>query len=429
MAALLGGSLAGSAPAAGESAAYLSRRPAATLLLPYFEVALAKQPGGKAKGVTTLISFGTAQVFAVVARVTIWSDLAVPVTAFDVYLTGYDAQTFDLFDVIEGRLPITGSQGQDLADDVSPHGIASQDVNVASCNSFLPFPPQLEEDFVAHMRASLTGKLSPLYGDCVGRDYGEKKPIARGFVTIDTVNQCSGVLPDSAAYFSQGGGAVAANYNYLWGDAIVVDRKKKRTRVEPLVHLRADVTDPLTDDPGDYTFNARLLAGSGVDNRQPLPTSFLSRFVNAPKDPLLPGTTTLVAWRDPKVLQLPFACGTLPSFFPLRQDEIVVFDEQENPQVPKLPPVPPLPPEDIVPFPAVAGKVLVGSPDFPTDFERGFIYLNLNHSAGALGGLIDDATAAQAHVTTVIEGKGSSSSMPAAELDSAAAPNHLVIFP
>ena len=49
------------------------------------------------------------------------------------------------------------------------------------------------------MRASLTGQPSPLFGNlCVGRDYGEKKPVARGYVTVDVVNHCSLVFPNSS---------------------------------------------------------------------------------------------------------------------------------------------------------------------------------------------------------------------------------------
>src|ERR1700681_820426 len=97
--------------------------PAATLLLPYFEVDL-----NNPNGLTTLFSVNNSAAVAVLAHVTIWSDLSVPVLAFNVYLTGYDVQTINLRDiVVNGVLPQTASAGQDPNDKISPKGPKSQD--------------------------------------------------------------------------------------------------------------------------------------------------------------------------------------------------------------------------------------------------------------------------------------------------------------
>src|ERR1044072_8912683 len=64
--------------------------PAATLLLPYFEVSL-DQPAGWGKH--TLFSINNASNVAAVAHVTLWTDQSIPTLDFDVYLTGYDVQT------------------------------------------------------------------------------------------------------------------------------------------------------------------------------------------------------------------------------------------------------------------------------------------------------------------------------------------------
>src|SRR5262249_53882564 len=60
--------------------------PAATLLLPYFEVSPCSDPNG----VTTLFSVNNASATAILAHVVVWSDLSVPVLDFNIYLTGYD---------------------------------------------------------------------------------------------------------------------------------------------------------------------------------------------------------------------------------------------------------------------------------------------------------------------------------------------------
>src|SRR5512142_454796 len=68
----------------------ISETPGATLLLPYFEVDLA-HPTGR----TTRFWINNATATAALVHVTIWSDLAVPVLAFNEYLTGYDVQPID----------------------------------------------------------------------------------------------------------------------------------------------------------------------------------------------------------------------------------------------------------------------------------------------------------------------------------------------
>ncbi|HYX23827.1 MAG TPA: hypothetical protein VFC23_06720, partial [Thermoanaerobaculia bacterium] len=103
--------------------------PAATLLLPYFEVDL-----NNPNGLTTLFSVNNASATAVLAHVVVYSDLSVPVLDFNIYLTGYDVQTINLRDIlINGILPQTASAGQDPSDKISPKGPKSQDINFASC--------------------------------------------------------------------------------------------------------------------------------------------------------------------------------------------------------------------------------------------------------------------------------------------------------
>src|SRR5262245_54961643 len=67
--------------------------PAATLLVPYFEVDLVN-----ANGITTLFSINNATSTAAVAHVTFWTDQSIPSLDFDVYLTGYDVQTINVRD-------------------------------------------------------------------------------------------------------------------------------------------------------------------------------------------------------------------------------------------------------------------------------------------------------------------------------------------
>jgi hypothetical protein len=391
--------------------------PAATLLLPYFEVDL-----GNATGQTTLFSVNNASATAVLAHVVVWSDLSVPVLDFNIYLTGYDVQTVNLRDVLTGTLPRTASAGQDPGDAISPHGSLSQDINFASCSGLLP-APQLPASFVDHLRLSLTGQSSPVLGNrCAGRAFGDN--VARGYITIDTVNNCTLRFPGDPGYF----GGDATDQNVLWGDYFYVNSAQNFADGNTLVHIEASGTNPETSVAGQYTFYGRYDAWTAVDHREPLATNFAARYVTGGT---FSGGTSLLVWRDSKVNQGPFTCpvspGVRPSWYPLGQEGLVIFDEQEQPQVPQSFPVSPQPPQTgLIPFPAEAQRTRVGGADLPVPFDFGWLYLDLNTTVAAAGANPpEDPAAAQAWVTIEMQAQGRFSvGFDAIQLDSACTALH-----
>src|SRR3954463_10663618 len=68
--------------------------PAATLLLPYFEVEVDEPP---LLARTTIFTIVNTSQYPQIARVTIWSDLAFPVMNFNLFLTGYDVEPVNLY--------------------------------------------------------------------------------------------------------------------------------------------------------------------------------------------------------------------------------------------------------------------------------------------------------------------------------------------
>src|SRR5215213_4992621 len=70
----------------------ISLLPAATLLLPYFEVDVTSR-----QGETTLITVTNTSNVEQVAHVVLWTDWGFPVIDFNVYLTGYDVQSLNLY--------------------------------------------------------------------------------------------------------------------------------------------------------------------------------------------------------------------------------------------------------------------------------------------------------------------------------------------
>jgi len=285
--------------------------PAATLLLPYFEVDL-----NNPNGLTTLFSVNNASATAVLAHVVIWSDLSVPVLDFNIYLTGYDVQSINLRDIIvNGKLPRTASAGQDPTDTISHHGSFSQDINFASCSGQLP-PPDLPANFIDHLKKSLTGLASPVLGNlCAGRPLGDN--IARGYVTVDTVNNCTLRFPGDTGYFGAGGTGDATNQNVLWGDYFYVNSAQNYASGDTLVAIEASATNPQTSVAGQYTFYGRYVAWLATDNREPLSANFAVRFITGGA---FTGGTDLLVWRDSKVNQAAFTCpatlGVRPSWYP-----------------------------------------------------------------------------------------------------------------
>jgi hypothetical protein len=348
--------------------------PAATLLLPYFEMDL-DNPNGE----TTLFSVNNASATAVLAHVVVWSDLSVPVLDFNLYLTGYDVQTINLRDIlVNGKLPQTASAGQDPSDTISPKGAFSEDINFASCTGLLP-PPPLPLFFLDHLRSALTGKASAVLGGlCAGQNLGDN--IARGYITVDTVSNCTLRFPGDPSYFLPGGTGDATDQNVLWGDYFLVDSGQALAGGETLVHIEASATNPETSVAGDYTFYGRYVNWNATDNREPLATNFEARYVNGG---LFSGVTSFLVWRDSKVNQGPFACpaaaGIRPSWYPLGQKSLVIFDEEEHASVAETFPVSPQPPEQgLVPFPAETQRVRVGGATLPVPFTFGWIELDLN---------------------------------------------------
>jgi hypothetical protein len=294
--------------------------PAATLLLPYFEV-----DGVRPNGMDTLFSINNANANAVLAHVTIWTDQAIPVMSFDVYLTGYDTQTLSLRDIlINGNVPVTASAGQDPTGRISPRGPLSQDVDLASCSS-LPYQnPFLSAETRAHLQGWLRGRASPLTGNCAGARHVDDT-ILRGYVTVDTVSACNLFFPSNWGSY----GPLLTHQNVLWGDIFYVNPAQSFAHGETLVHIEAC---PACFAPGDHTFYGRYNAATAADSREALPTTMVARFLNGG---VFNGGTSLLIWRETDNSAAPYSCsvpGPL-SWHPLSYGQVEAFDEEEQPVV------------------------------------------------------------------------------------------------
>ncbi len=156
------------------------------------------------------------------------------------------------------------------------------------------------------------------------------------------------------------------------------------------------------------------------------------------------GGTDLLVWRDTKIAQGPFACpatlGLAPPWYPLGEEGLVIFDEQESVAVapacpfaaggrPSAAPSQCPPEAFLLPFPAAAQRVHVEGPAFPVPFKFGWLELDLNWSdAGLVGNNPPiDPQAGQAWVVAAQSSHGHFAvAFDAHRLDSACAANHLL---
>lgn len=364
LAVLLGALLSAGTPPASARTCASDVVPAATLLLPYFEVDL-----GNASGRTTLFSVNNVVDRAVLTHVVLWTDLGVPTLAFDLYLTGFDVQTINLRDVFSGQLPRTASHSQDPSDTISPQGELSQDVSFASCAGVLP-PPAPSAAVVDHLRKAHQGLASPLLeGKCAAQPL--RDGIARGYVTVDVVSRCSSLTPASAGYFGPEG--VAAHDNVLWGDFYLVDPASNLAQGENLVRIESDPARFA----GKPTFYSRYVNGTGADGREPLPTVWAARYINGGA---FTGGTDYFYWRDSRQRVEAFQCNQPPSWYPIRFQEgdhqSWIFDEHEN--VDTYGCFIPTPSCQLpAPFPGESGRVALNTAQFPIPFDFGWWYLDM----------------------------------------------------
>ena len=378
--------------------------PAATLLIPRFEVDISN-----AAGQTTLFSVNNASDAPTIAHVTVWSEWSVPVLDFDVYLTGYDVQTINMGDIIrDGILPRTAPDST-----ISNLGAWSQPHSTfgGSCLSNSPNYAPISGTFLAIVQEALTGQplsAGAAAGACAATPGNET--LARGFVTIDNVQECSQEFPNNDGYFIDGGTGTANNDNVLWGDFFLVDPGNAFAQGFTAVHIEADsaaLAGGASCDPvAGYlpqTFYCRVQEGTraanmallpGGDNREATGSTIATRYVTGGG---FSGGTSMLVWRDNGV-GVPANCATgAPNF---TQTELVVFDEEENPIIaPTGGPsgAPGASPVD--PFPYCTNRVVVGT-DFPVGEPFGWVWANLNN---ADGGVLDYN---QAYGLTVMDASG-----------------------
>jgi hypothetical protein len=383
----VGGAAAGPNTTNNDDTCDISVAPAATLLLPYFEV----ETSGRAT--TTFFQITNTSRYPQVAHVTLWTDWSFPVLDFNIFLTGFDVQPIDLYDVIVNA-QINGTTGTTsgtlagkvynqlgVAQSVSSYALSTDAAATGNPNfgiggggtaNCANLPGQYNTAIGAAVKSALISGVynapgfSPaenlngctnaqLVGSSAGHGGTTSLTTAIGYVTIDVASICSARLPIDPTYFQQ----EILFDNVLTGDYQIFNKTAGNNYAggNPLVHIRAipeggvsgaalpaGVTSA-TNLP--YTFYSRYVNGAAgtvalnYDRRQPLPSVFAARYIYSAAGNaaigLPPLDTKYRVWREGQTgaatANAPWAatsCTTMTvnSALPIR--EIVRFDEHEN---------------------------------------------------------------------------------------------------
>jgi hypothetical protein len=358
----------------------ISLLPAATLLIPYFEVDVTSPAGN---GQTTIFSVTNTTNLPQAAAVTLWTDRGYPVITFRMYLTGYDVQSINLYDIIRrGQIAPDEGTGSDVSPVGELSGNPATDVDTdnprldeASC---VNMPVLLPFILVDRMTRAFTQGVIPAIGGapaCEGA--GGVHQNAVGYITIDLVNTCAATLPTQASYFS----AELGYDNVLMGDYLQVDGANDFAQGSPAVHIRAvpEGGTPSTRTPNNFTrtFYSHLQpsASRTLDNRQPLPATFGARWIEGGATGF---ETHFKIWREVET-PASAACSAYAGNADMAVQEIVRFDEEENPETLATP-------ANQQKIPAAALISVSQDEIIPrntTDAVAGWIYFNLHNGRDA----------------------------------------------
>jgi hypothetical protein len=257
----------------------IDQRPAATLLVPYFQVHLNADGSVDTSSTRTdtLITVVNASSAATLAHVVIWNRRSVPLLDFNIALTGYDIVGWSMEDVLTGTIPSTPDNGSFVGKDVcqrNPKAQAYSTDGPDSDGSFLRFRPANDTTGQDNNQAT-TQYSSPAFGadfaadladaldydsnwDCDGDGDDGSAPDGditgsavsgngnlSGYVTVDMANFCSLSNPSVGAYWDQD---AAGWENNLFGDYIIVTNSGIPTLGASTVQIEAALDTVITAD-------------------------------------------------------------------------------------------------------------------------------------------------------------------------------------
>jgi hypothetical protein len=337
--------------------------PAATLLLPYFEVDTAAAQGA---GTNTLFTITNTSRYPQIAHVTVWTDWSFPVLDFNIFLTGYDVQGISLFDVIVRGVVVAAPVGTTIAtvpgapqNGFTGAGISDPFSNTSNPNfitsggsavqtSCTGLPGNINPDLALAVKNALTtgtGYVSSAASCGSGQIGFNHGTIAKGYVTVDVASYCSQQLPTDTGYYTGPTASILFD-NTLIGDYQQIAPTPAGSGTastfdaegNPMVHIRAIPEGGLSGAGGGsaiptnlpFTFYDRYTGNTSptADRRQPLPALWAARFIQGGSGGF---ATNFKIWRE-GITNNSLSCTS--SQYAVNSDLLVTslvrFDEHEN---------------------------------------------------------------------------------------------------
>jgi hypothetical protein len=330
--------------------------PAATLLLPYFEVDTTAAAGA---GATTLFTVTNTSRYPQIAHVTVWTDWSFPVLDFNIFLTGYDVQGINMFDLIVRGIIIPGTPSGTSITTVPGSGTNSPLSNTSNPNFNLGgggadvrttcagLPGTLRNDLVAAVRNALTIGTGYNTGGvtCTVAVGGNHPGRAIGYVTVDVASYCSTQLPSDplGAYFIGGTASILFD-NTLIGDYQQIAPSPAGgttagafdAQGNPMVHIRAipegGLSGAFVPTNLPFTFYDRYTPAAlrTADRRVPLPSTWAARFISGGTGTF---STDYKIWREGVTTGTPTCVGgsaNVSQNSVIAITQLIRFDEHEN---------------------------------------------------------------------------------------------------
>lgn len=448
----------------------IDQRPAATLLIPYFQATFNANGTIQGTGTTaldTLVTIGNASSAPMIAHVNVFNERTELVLDFNIALTGFDIQSFSVASILEGFLPVTPinqSHVPEVKDsnqvlttgDVCQRNPAS--IVYPTAGGYLRVKPTSPATGLDNQLATVSYPPGPFpqgflfqvldsldvtkdTNTCGGVDMttttGFTNPV-HGYITIDHANYCNLSNPGDAAYYTND--AIGMENN-LFGDYIFISGAGIGTMGFPAVAIEADASlSDTTAAPttlggvaGRRTFYRRYVTSAdpagclnvfpapqngfdcgGGDQREPLGLKYAARWFDA-----APTVTSFFnVWRGSAVPSsvnggladlLGFTVGKCNTSEPTVS--LTFYDEDENTVSQGVCPSPCTQPE--FNFPLETQRTPIGTFSHP-NWPAGWVSMEFFNNTGPVGGVLD-----QAYVTYDIQGASVflSAGVPAAQLD------------
>jgi hypothetical protein len=217
----------------------LDQHPAATLLVPYFQVTVGPNGnpiGGTALARDTIITIANASSAPMIAHVNVYDRYSSLQLDFNVALTGFDVQAWRMSDILSGNLPITVNADGDDACQSNPNANVYPDPD-----GFLRVRP-LSPATPLDNTAGITKYGSPAFSFPLGLTLatecdGTVDPVAIGYIVIDHANYCNLSDPTDPNYYFHN--AIGMENN-LFGEIIFTSGNGLPTYGISTVNMEAD---------------------------------------------------------------------------------------------------------------------------------------------------------------------------------------------